>query len=167
MSLPTAGYAAGADSLALVASTVAAPVVIDSVVVDSAVVDSATVPPSAEPIRVELERDATITAALVVWHSDGYLLAVHSNGSEELIGAHRVRKIYDETGRDRTHFVIYERGAVGTSPLTFHGKVDPERYHQKKRLSPLVGIPLFAAAVVVGVAVLSAYHPPSTNWWTP
>jgi hypothetical protein len=165
LSLPVAGNAASPDSLTLPSSGSVAPAVSDSAtadsdVADSDVADSVIVTPPAEPIRIELERHETWMAALVVWRSDGYLLAVRSNGSEELIGTHRVRTIHDATGRDRTHFVIDKRGAVGTPPPAFQGSIDPARFQEKKRLPTLLGVPLFAAGIVVLMGIAYAIYPP-------
>ena len=163
-SLPAVGLAAGADSLALPASTNAATADLDSAVVDSSGAPSVVVPPSAEPIRVDLEHDNTLLAALVLWHSDGFLLAVHSNGTEDLVGTHRVRRISDATGRDRTKFVIEKRGAVGTPPPAFQGSVDAARFQEKKGLPTVLGVPLFAAGIVAMLGILYAIQPPSTVW---
>lgn len=149
--------ATGAESLALPEAAVAAPETATvSAVVDTVAAASLPIP----GIRIDLERGRTIEAALVVWHSDGYVLAVFPDGHEELIAAHKIRHIVDAKGRDRAHFVIDKRGAVGSPPPNSRGQIDPSRFHEKKGFPLILGVPLFIVAILAVGALALVANPP-------
>jgi hypothetical protein len=137
------GWAGGVDSLSAPPALAAAG--------DTAAVSS-------RHVTVELEDDSTLPASLVAWQSDGYILVVEPNGADALIGTHKVRRILDETGHDRTHFVIGKRGAVGTAPPSFPGHIDPAQFEEKKGTSLFktlaLGV-LIGGAIVAGAVLLS------------
>jgi hypothetical protein len=112
-------------------------------------------------VTVELKSDSMVVVAVVAWRSDGFLLVVHPNGSETVIGSYTVRKILDGTGVDRTRFVVDKHGAVGTLPPTYQGHIDPAEFQEKPNkstggvfgfLGGMVGVVVLGLALIVVLA---------------
>ena len=151
--LPRPGIAGEADSLGAPPTMMAAA---DTIVGGNTTAAADTTAASPPHVTVDLEGGSTLVAPLVVWHSEGYIAVVSPDGSELLIGAHKVRKILDETGADRTHFVIEKRGAVGIVPQGYRGHVDPARFQEKKGISTLgaIGVGALFIGAIYGLVVL-------------
>jgi hypothetical protein len=151
--LPRPGFAGEVDSLGATPPMIA---VADTIARGDTTATADTTSASPPHITVELEGDPTVVAALVFWRSDGYIAVVSPNGSELLVGTHKVRKVLDETGRDRTHFVIEKHGAVGVVPPAYQGHVDSTRFLEKKGISNLeaFGVGLLIIGAIVGIVVL-------------
>ncbi len=98
-------------------------------------------------VTVVIEEESPLTASAVGWRSSDFVVVVFADGTERLVGIHKIRAIVDESGQDRTEYVLQERKAVGTPPPGYEGRLGPDR--------PTIGRALLGG-VLVGIIALAA-----------
>jgi hypothetical protein len=100
-------------------------------------------------VFVSVRGDTTIVVAVAAWRPSDQVLIVSDDGSDRLYAAHRVLKIVDSTGTDRTRFVVEGRGLVGAYPETYKGSRKAGSVAVRPLLLGAAGLVMFAGAVAL------------------
>jgi len=104
-------------------------------------------------ISVQVRGDSTIVAEVAAWRPSEQVLVVFLEGTDRLIPAHKILKIADQSGADRTRFVVDGRGTIGSYPDAYRGS----RKAQSVALRPLVVVAVVAVAIGVALAVVIVF----------
>lgn len=102
-------------------------------------------------ITVHVRDEAPLTAAVAAWRPYEQILVVFQDGTDRVVPAHRVLKVVDGSGTDRTRFLIHGRGFVGEYPEAYRGARSPKPSHSRSFLAfagAALGAALLAFAIV-------------------
>ena len=97
-------------------------------------------------VTVHVRDEAPLVAAVAAWRPYEQILVVFPDGTDRLVSAHRVLRVVDKSGADRTRFLMYGRGFVGEYPEAYRGS----RVAKPWRPSSFIVF----AGVTVGVALV-------------
>lgn len=97
-------------------------------------------------VTLVIDDEAPLTASAVGWRSSDFVVAVFADGTDRLIGIHKIRTIVDESGEDRTEYVLEKRKVVGIPPPDYEGRLGPDR--------PAIGHALLGGMLVGFMALL-------------
>ena len=99
---------------------------------------------------VDIRGDSTVAVEAAAHQPGDQVLLFFADGTERLVMTHRIRKITDMQGRDRTRFVMDGRGTVGALPAGYKSPVSAGSPLTRPILTGvLVGAGAFAVLLVL------------------
>src|SRR5512132_4027336 len=87
--------------------------------------------PAWAEVTVHVRDEAPLAAAVAAWRPYGQILVVFRDGTDRIVSAHRVLKVVDGSGADRTRFLMYGRGFVGEYPEAYRGSRSAKPSHSR------------------------------------
>jgi hypothetical protein len=108
-------------------------------------------------VTVEVFGDSTLSASAVAWWPSKQVLVVYPDRRDLVLGFHKIRRIVDEAGTDRTDHVLQDRKVVGNFPEGYQPRSRPRGFNMGKAML-VAGAPVAVFLLLVASGVFSETH---------